>query len=877
MKKPAPYSLLKYDQLIHQVSVCCVAFLVMVWVALPLRSFAQERTDNEEISISIYMQGLGGTEIPAIVRDGHIYLSPDDLFDFLKINHTFSAGKDTLSGFLLNPRDKYLIDAAHQVIWYQQKKTDLIPEDMIRTLTDYYLKADCYGKAFGLNNTFNFRSLSVNIDVKPDLPVIRALRQDQIRGSINRIGGIEKIDTTLARIYRGFKVGMVDWSVISTQQQQRINYTGLNLSLGAALAGGETDISLNYNNNQPFSARNQLYLWRFVNNANPVLRQVIAGKIAPQTIASIYGPVTGIQLTNTSSINRSAFGTYKLSDLTEPGWKVELYVNNELIDYQQADASGFFTFDVPIVYGNTLVDLRFYGPWGEERTQRRNISIPFNFLPQKELEYNLYAGMVEDGRGSRYARGNINYGLTKKVTIGGGMEYLSSIPSQKTTPFLNTSLRLASNLLLYAEYAYGVRTKGILNYRLPSDLELELDYILYNKDQHAVLFNYREERKAIINFPIRSNHFTLFSRLTISQVCLSSLQYTNVEWLFSGVIAGVNTNLTTYSNLGRARMPLTYSILSQTYNLPQRLLFTPQVQYQYDTKKITVVKFDLERSLFKSAYIKLSFERNLLMHSYNTGISLRYDLPFARTSATASRNSNSGISLTQSASGSLLYDQATHHLATNNNSNVGKAGFTIVAYLDLNGNGKRDTDEQKVAGLSLRIGGGVMKYNERDTLIRITNLESYRNYIISVNTSSFENLTWLLKKSTISVTAEPNQFKLIEIPVTVAAEVSGMVYMKNNKEQYGLGKIKVNFYDKQAQLIKQVFTEGDGYFSYLGLIPGSYTVSIDATQLQSLKMTAAPARLPVTIRQSITGDVVDGLEFVLSSVLFKDPQSKAEH
>jgi len=87
------------------------------------------------------------------------------------------------------------------------------------------------------------------------------------------------------------------------------------------------------------------------------------------------------------------------------------------------------------------------------------------------------------------------------------------------------------------------------------------------------------------------------------------------------------------------------------------------------------------------------------LHNYNTGISLRYDLPFARTALAASQNSNNGLSLTQSASGSLLYDQAAHHLAANNNSNVGKASFIVVAYLDLNGNGKRDADGPKVAGL----------------------------------------------------------------------------------------------------------------------------------------------------------------------------------
>jgi hypothetical protein len=871
MENQVVYSIGKYHQPMYQVMVYCTVVLVLLLTCCPIFSLAQVKPDDEEISVSLDMPGLGTADIPAIIRGKDSYLSVSDFFTFLKINNVRSTGQDSVSGFLLNPRDVYLIDRPRHLIWYQGKQNDLAVDDFISTATTLYLKSDYLGKIFGLNSLFNFRSLSVSIDTRLDLPVFREIRQKLMRDQINHTNGIIKIDSAIDRSYSGFKMGMADWSAISTQQQGA-TYTALNLSLGAALAGGETAISLNYNNNQPFAARNQFYLWRFVNNNNPVLRQFIVGKIAPQTIASIYGPVTGIQLTNASSINRSAFGTYKLSDVTEPGWKVELYVNNQLMDYQQADASGFFSFDVPLIYGNTLVDLRFYGPWGEERSQRRNINIPFNFLPEKEFEYTLYAGIVNDSSGSRYARGNLNYGLTRRITIGGGIEYFSAIPSHKAIPFLNTSFRLASNLLLYGEYAYGVKAKGILDYRLSSDLEVELDYIHYDKDQQAVLFNYKEERKAIINFPIRSKSFTLFSRLTIDQVVLPSLQYTNAELLFSGIIGGVNTNLTTFSRLRGVNAPLTYSILSQTYRLPQRLLFTPQVQYEYETKKITAAKLEIERPIFNCGFIKLSFERNTLSRSYSTGIGLRYDFSFARTAFTVNHNSQSGTTLTQSATGSLLYDKTSRYFAADNNSNIGKAGLTVMAYLDLNGNGKKDADEPKVAGLSLRINGGIMKYSEQDTLIRITNLEAYRNYTLAINANGFDNIAWQVKKPNISVTAEPNQFRLIEVPVTVAADLSGMVYLKNKEGQCGLGRIKVNFYDLRSKLIAQVLTENDGYFSYLGLTPGSYTVSIDTVQLETLKITALPASLPVTIRRRIEGDVVEGLQFVLTNATSKDSQ-----
>jgi hypothetical protein len=134
---------------------------------------------------------------------------------------------------------------------------------------------------------------------------------------------------------------------------------------------------------------------------------------------------------------------------------VELYVNNVLVDYVKADASGFFTFEVPLVYGNTMVRLRFYGPWGEERTKEQSLTRPYNFIPKRELEYPVSAGVVEDSVWSRYSRADLNYGATRFLTLGGGAEYLSSVTATPVMPFVNASLRLPGNVLLSGEYTHA--------------------------------------------------------------------------------------------------------------------------------------------------------------------------------------------------------------------------------------------------------------------------------------------------------------------------------------------------------------------------------------------------------------------------------------
>lgn len=119
-----------------------------------------------------------------------------------------------------------------------------------------------------------------------------------------------------------------------------------------------------------------------------------------------------------------------------------------------------------------------------------------------------------------------------------------------------------------------------------------------------------------------------------------------------------------------------------------------------------------------------------------------------------------------------------------------------------------------------------------------------------------------MKNRTISVTIEPNSFKSIEVPIAVVGEVSGTVYLKGSEGRNGLGRIIVNFYNSDSVFIARTLTEADGFFSFLGLAPGSYSAQVDKVQLQKLKIIASSPLL-FKINSTSNGDVADGLQFVL--------------
>lgn len=854
-------------------------------------SFAKKDTayaDNEEdprfdeTTLMVMLQGVGGTEIPAVVKENVAYLSVTDVFNFLKIRNFTSEEMDSVYGFFITENVKFLIDNKNNRIVFRDQTYNLPADVLVKTATGIYMRTDYFTKVFELACQFNFRSLSVNVSSKAELPIMREMKQQLIYRNLNKLRGVVKADTVIHRSHELFKFGMADWSAVATQRLQNVGDVWLNLTLGATVAGGDLMASINYNNFaqqqimpahpdsmniiRPFDKRQQYVRLRFVNNERKWMRQVIFGNLFVPTISSVFSPVVGAQVTNTPTTLRRSFGTYTLSNFTTPLWTVELYINNELVDYKQADASGFYTFQVPLVYGNSQIRLRFYGPWGEERFQEENLSIPFNFLPKHEFEYTASAGLVLDSINSKLAKVQANYGLTSGITLGGGLEYLSSIPDHPMLPFVNTSIRITPTLLFSGEYTHGVRAVGILNYRSRNNLQLEADYTKFDKDQKAIIYNWLEDRKVVISKPFMGRNFTLFNRFTAEQIILpASSYYTTAEYLLSGSIHNIGTNFSTYGIWIKDEAPFFYSNLAFTFRIPGNVMITPQVQYSYTNAKLMAVRCEAGKYLFHNGYLNVACERNYLMGATNYGIGLRYDFSFTQIGFSVWRN-NRINTIVESARGSFIYDGASGYKGAVNHNSVGSGGVVFIPFLDQNNNGRYDAGEPRINGMRLKNNGGRLIRNDRDTSFSVLDLEPYNAYVFEMDAGSLENIAWQVKKPAIKVTIEPNQMRRVEVPVSVMGEVSGKVWLKEDSLLKEQGGIKICIYKDDSTQVACFPTESDGFFDYMGLGPGNYVIQPDPAQLKKLHLKSTPAAFDLHITKTKDGDVVDDVNFTLEKL-----------
>jgi hypothetical protein len=827
-----------------------------------LMKIKESTCNDDSILVNLIIEGVGNYDLEVIYTNNNLlYINIEDLFKTLNIACVNGSKGETLEGVIGNKNQIYLIDYLKKEIKLGGKifihKNGLLKEAGI-----IYMESSLLKEAFGIALDFNYRSLTIKIKADFELPFVKKMKLEKARNNISKLKGEIIADTLVNRNYHLFRLGILDWSVASFKNWNGSTNNLLGLNAGAELLCGEANIAVNYNDQFKFNNRQLQYLWRWVDNDKTFIKQAQIGKINVSTISTINSPIVGAVIRNSPTIVRKAKGSYTINEFTEPNWTVELYINNALVDFTTADDSGGFMFKVPIVYGFTTLKLKYYGPLGEEHTEEREINVPYTVMPADEFEYGLSAGILEDDKGSRYGKGEFNYGINRMLTVGGGVEYLSSLSNGGVIPFAKATLQPFSKLTLNGEYAYGVRSKGLLNYYLSKDVLLELDYTKYVDGQDATLFSASEERRAKLSVPFRNKKINGFIKLDYTQLVYKTFNYYYANLMFSTYYKQFGINTSTQLNRVDNQSPYVVNDLLLSYRLKKNYILRSSVRYNVSDGLLMSYKAEIEKRMSKGNF-SASYEKNALNNMYFLNVGYKYYLPFARTDISASYTERNIIT-SISAQGSLTFGGGNDYIHTSNNSSMSKGGILLYPFLDLNQNGVFDKEEHLVKITNVKVNGGNAIFNEKDFSVCIPNLNAFSSYSITFNDNDLENIAWRFKDKIYKVLIDPNQFKRIDIPIVSMGEVSGMVYKDEQGSQKGISRISIKIYKKNStEVVAETLSESDGYFNILGLKFGEYMACVDSVQLSNLDFMTEPPCKYFEIKPMEDGDIVDSIDFVL--------------
>jgi hypothetical protein len=842
--------------------------LVFVLFILNIQTNAQDKKNKfisnfEEIFITVYTEKSFSFETDVLISDTNlIYLNVEDLFRKLKIKCL--SNENILTGFIENESNRYRIDFKKKQI-----KIGTISIDFTkRVIADFgvdYIEASALSDAFGLTILFNPRSLSAKLTSSFELPFIKQQRIENTRSNISKLQGKPIIsDTIITRNYHLFKLGTLDWSLSSFQNLNIASTSAISLRAGSELLYGEANVSINYNDQSKFDPRQIQYNWRWIDNDKKIIKQAQLGNVSNQSIAFLNAPLIGATFNNSPNTIRKASGSFTINDYTEPNWTVELYINDILVDYTLADASGLYLFKVPIVYGYTTLKLKFYGLLGEERTEERTMNTPYTFVPPKTLEYSFTSGVLQDAVNSRFGQVGFNYGVSRFLTFGAGLEYLSSIPNHPFIPFAKITFQPFPSMVLNFDYAHNVSTKGLMNVYFTKNMFLEVDYTKFVEGQLARRFSALEELKVRFSRPFKNKYFSGFTRLNFNQFVYKSLTYNQFDFLMSTYYKQFNLSSSSFINWASSNSSFIRSVLALSYRLRNGLVVRSSAEYNLSTNNLVRFNGEIEMRV-SEMYFSLSYARSIQSKKNNFFLSLRYDLPFARAGISSSYSHNSLV-FSENAQGSLAFDGENNYVHTSRNSAISKGGILFYPFLDLNQNGVLDSGEKKVLLSNVSVASNVAVISKKDSIVRVSDLNAFVNYNVKFSDTDLDNISWRFKDNTYQVVVDPNQYKHVYVPIISVGEVNGMVYLVSNKTMKGQARVTLQVYDEKGAKVAETLSEYDGYFSYLGLKPGTYIVRVDESQLKKLNYKSYPTEHQIVIKESTYGDLLEGLDFKLTSI-----------
>jgi hypothetical protein len=818
----------------------------------------------DQIPVLVLVEGYKNFYVDVIYTSNDVlYVNIEDLFRSLSMPCINGQGGNSLSGFIEKETRTYSIEYTTRQIKVGDKTINT-RNGLVYEMGSLYMESSLFSQAFGISLTFNFRSLSIILKSNFELPVIKQMRIEKMRENMSKVKGEETADTVLTRNFHLLRLGTLDWSFASFQSINGHTDNRFGLGVGTELFSGEADASLVYYDRQKFDNRQLQYMWRWVDNDRKIIKQAKLGRIYDQTISFIDAPLIGAAVRNSPTTVRKATGYYSINESTEPNWTVELYINNVLVDYTKADASGLFNFKVPVVYGYTMLKLIFYGTMGEQRTEERTMNVPYTVMPAKEFEYGLAAGFVQDRNSSRFARGEFNYGVNRILTVGGGLEYLSSIPNGSSIPFVKATLQPHSKLVLTGEYAHGVKTMGLLDYYFWKDASLEIDYTKYVEGQMATRFNAPEERNAKLSVPFRYKTSNGYVKFDLAQFVYKEFVFNQANLILSSYYKQFSGNSSVQLNWIENKSAYVTVDLALSCRLNNGITIRPSARYNLCENSFMSYKAAVEKSIPRGN-ISVTYERNVLAKNNFVSLNFKYDLAFARANINATHSDNK-FTVSESAQGSLAFGSGNKYISGNNNASVGKGGISLFPFLDLNQNGIFDKNEHMVKLPALKVFGGKAIFNPKDSVVRIADLNAFTNYIVEFADKDLENVAWRFKNKRYQVLIDPNQFKRVDIPIISVGEVSGMAYLNTDNTLKGIGRILVKFYKKNSSnVVAETLSESDGFIYYLGLDPGEYVARIDSAQLSNLEFTPDPIQIAFSIRTTEEGDIISGINFVLNT------------
>lgn len=851
---------------------------------MPVHTQTAAASDREEVLGTFRYQGVGHVYVTMLYdyETDSILLPVGELFSLLMVNMEVNTSEFGISGFFIEPNQPYSILFGEYMIAYDGTSRPSLASYPAKHFfigeTDYFLSPELFSEIFGLDFTADIYTLTLSLQTRHIMPVVQHEQRMQARRRIEERAFDRSYYPLSYPVTRpALRSGFLDYNLLATgnldRQSYRYDMDGGMVLLGGALRGTFFGSPSDGRLTGEFSNIH----WQYGIPENRYISNIEIGDMASG--GPLSQSIKGVSVTNAPIEARYFFGTIRHDGRTEPDAVVELYLNNNLVQYTQTDDTGYYSFDVPLSYGQSRMETIIYKNDGRIKRNSRILRAPYQFQPPGALVYRLTGGYQDRGREvldrNRLYRGSteLSYGVNRWLTTRVGA---NADEDSWTDPFVygGFSARLLNRYLVDGDIVPDSYYRGNVSYLSPRGFNLAASYRYFDGESRFNTTGLTDEAALSLAIPIRIAGLRVQGR---------RLNYGEIQDYDMGVdlstrIGPINTNATYQTRISvfddldpeflnsTLRMTLSYGVRGGSL-LPDFLSgisLRMTAIYDLDSDELRDIDAQVSRRLFSDGSLQmgLSHQATRGLTAYRIGLNLNLSNRVRTNNIMTVRGDR--FTSRNSARGSLGYDSSHRRLDVTSRAQVGRSAVSVVMFIDNNNSGTFDEGDEILPYNAIRISGSGSARLGSDGILRFTQLQSYNRYDMEIIERNIPNPSLAPLRNEFSFIADPNQYKPIEIPFYMTGTVEGNVSVERDDRRRGQGGVRVNIVgiDNDFETSERTFNNGDFYA--MNLPPGEYEIRMNQSQLDLLDVEMAGPPLRFEVQRTEHGDFVSGIEITLT-------------
>jgi hypothetical protein len=803
----------------------------------------------------------------AVQQDGRFYLPAQQLAELFGFNSEVDLGQRSISGWALDPERTFDLNASEATLAYRDKRVPL-PDNAVLDATiaddDLYVLLEVLNEIWPMKLEINLSSLVLRVAPDGSLPFQSAFERQQRRDIL--LGRKESDDLLppgqyypfVATPYQAFTKPALDLEARLGLNSRTDEYnTTFALTGVQDLAYMSADYSvvtgtIGTDFREPENIRLRFRREAAYPGALPWgLQDTQFGDVALANRDLIDTTLRGRGATfTTAPANLSnEFDQITVDGVSTPGYEVELYINNELIDFTTVNDTGIYQFnDVRVSFGNNRIRVVLYGPQGQIEERVENYFFNANrVLPGKWR----FAGGVVDSQNSLipinerdsaqpdglaanlYAARGFSRNLTGFVTGTTVRDEEANSQDELSRQYLSAgAIALLPGVLVQAEayqelgggQAFDVRSAGDFK-----GFKINLRTSLYNDFESPDTQVGQQAKTLQVEGNVRKTFATFLGSLGLEVGGThlkreSGVSNSTIRTRQSLGRRGTRITNLTRSNLVDGDHNLTSGNLSSTTRFRQWRLRNNLTYDLYPDVEINAVSADLRYGNTNDFSTGFTASQSFVTDETRLGFQVVRDFERFLGSAEANWSTEFGFGFQLRASTSFGPYGPDNDYIMQSDRLARATPVSAYVFRDVNYDGVFNEGDEPVADTKLNVGRRTTRietnedgYIYQDTLGSFGGLTN-----VSLDSRSIDDPYLVPSQEGYSVYPRPGVKQHVVFPLIDTGAIDGTLSWANDSSP--IGGLTLQLMNADGEIVQETTTAADGYFTFEKVPPGSYTI-----------------------------------------------------